>query len=241
MFCNLDKHFQSVLPDSECYLCRTTVKQTLYGSRLLCHFCHTRLPKLNAGCSVCAMPLASSDLAQVCGSCLKHTPAYSKTVSAFLYEPPINDFITQLKFNAQRHFVTLMSEYLFQAVKGSYLQQALPQVIIPVPLHSRKTRQRGFNQAQLIARYLAQQLKIPLFDKQVMRTRYTQAQSTLTAVERQKNLRNAFRIKSPLNYSIAIVDDVITTGTTANVLSQALLKAGAKQVDVWCLARAFLQ
>lgn len=244
---DLKKHFnriitKTIIPDTDCYLCHGRVSSVSHQSKLICHFCHDQLPLLAKGCPVCAMPIATSSSlpdSPPCGDCLKLTPNYYKTVAAFHYQPPISDFITRLKFNGQLHFVALLSEYLLQAIKKNYLSDNLPQAIIAVPLHPQKTRERGFNQARLIASSLSRQLQLPLLTKQVRRTRYTKAQSALNAAQRQRNLKGAFSI-APLQYhTIALVDDVMTTGSTANEISHQLIKAGVKRVDIWCVARAF--
>jgi len=165
MFFNLKNVFQpflikSIIPDSDCYLCHEKVKSYTNQSKLICHHCHARLPILQNGCPICAMPTASKPsnaLNQPCGACLKKTPHYHKTVSAFHYETPINDFITSLKFNGQHYFVPLLSEYLLKAIEVKYEVDERPEVIVPVPLHSKKLRERGFNQALLIAQSLSKQ------------------------------------------------------------------------------------
>ena len=247
MFFNLKNVFQpflikSIIPDSDCYLCHEKVKSYTNQSKLICHHCHARLPILQNGCPICAMPTASKPsnaLNQPCGACLKKTPHYHKTVSAFHYETPINDFITSLKFNGQHYFVPLLSEYLLKAIEVKYEVDERPEVIVPVPLHSKKLRERGFNQALLIAQSLSKQLNIPLLTQAATRTRYTKAQSALDANQRHRNLKGAFSV-NPVNYkTVAIVDDVMTTGTTANELSYQLIQAGISRVDIWCIARAF--
>jgi len=191
------------------------------------------------------MPTVSSSIIEFpspCGACLKDTPNFHKTVVAFHYEAPVSDLITSLKFNGQHLFLPLLSDYLLKAIETNYEKDNLPEVIVPVPLHSKKLCERGFNQALLIAQSLSKQLNTPLLTKSTVRNRYTQAQSALDANQRHKNLKGAFSVNNLNefdNKSVAIVDDVMTTGTTANELSCQLIKAGASRVDVWCIARAF--
>jgi ComF family protein len=247
MFITLKRELSSILnntiiPDSDCLLCKEQVKSSDPLSKLICQYCHSRLPVLQNGCSICAMPMFDQTITSslnTCGACLKQAPNYSKTVAAFHYESPISDFITSLKFNGQHHFVPLLSQYLHLKIKQHYQQPQLPEAIIPVPLHPSKIRERGFNQALLIAQSLSTKLNIPLVKNQIKRTRYTKAQSALDAIQRQRNLKDAFSV-CPVNFNkVAIIDDVMTTGATANELSRSLLKAGVNQVDVWCVARAF--
>jgi ComF family protein len=112
-------------------------------------------------------------------------------------------------------------------------------VIIPVPLHKKRIRQRGFNQALEIARPIAKGLDIPILGNVIQRTKYTQAQSLLSAVERRKNLRRSFAVVKPITADhIVLLDDVVTTGTTVYELAILLKKQGVKTVGVWAVARA---
>ena len=117
--------------------------------------------------------------------------------------------------------------------------QPLPEAILPVPLHSTRLRERGFNQALELARPMAQALALPLLIHHSQRTRATVAQTSLSAKQRRKNIRGAFQVTQPLPARhIAIVDDVMTTGQTINELAKTLRKAGATHIDVWVCARA---
>ncbi len=115
----------------------------------------------------------------------------------------------------------------------------MPDAIIAVPLHPKRLRQRGFNQAEEIARYIHQAINIPLVNQQLKRIINTVNQTSLSAAERQKNIRGAFLFspQSKANF-IAIIDDVVTTGSTANEIAKVLKKAGVKRVEIWAFARA---
>ncbi len=112
-----------------------------------------------------------------------------------------------------------------------------PELIIPVPLHKKRLRERGFNQAIEIARPIAKHLKIQLDITHTQRHRYTQAQSDISADLRYKNIHRAFSVKGTLPENIAIVDDVMTTGHTVNEFARTLKSAGAEHIQVWCCAR----
>lgn len=122
-----------------------------------------------------------------------------------------------------------------------YLNKRLPDRIIPVPLHAKRLKERGFNQALEIARPVAKHLRLPLDARGCKRTKYTDAQAQLDFANRSYNIKEAFSIESDYsNQHIAIIDDVTTTGQTLRELSQALKKAGAKQIDLWCCAKTLL-
>jgi len=114
-----------------------------------------------------------------------------------------------------------------------------PERLIPVPLHPSRYRSRGFNQAIEIARPISTTLKIPMDNHAVKRVINTHSQSELHAKERHKNIRGAFQVKKSIDAKhIAIIDDVITTGSTVTELAKVLKKAGVERIDVWSFARA---
>ena len=130
----------------------------------------------------------------------------------------------------------MLGDLLADAVNA---QAVKPEVIIPVPLHSSRYRERGFNQSLEIARILSRRLVIPLDYRSCSRIHATQAQTQLDAKERARNLKKAFAITKPLPYThVAILDDVVTTGATVNELAKMLRQAGVKRIDVWACARA---
>ncbi len=259
------KYFKSKLQllflRSDCCLCGGTVANQPHKQRtsglgsnilsvtqqsvlppIICNYCHEKLPLLKQCCSICALPLNAairSNQEQICGACIKQTPPYEKTLAAFHYESPVNEFISNLKFNHQYQVLPLLVYYLLQTIQQNYTTEQLPTELLPVPLFPKKLRQRGFNQASLIAQKLSQQLKVPVNNSSAQRVRNTLSQINLDAIERQKNLKNAFQLTHPTTSHVAIIDDVMTTGTTVTELTKVLKHSGVKRVDVWCLARAF--
>lgn len=235
---------------------------------ILCDYCHQHLPQSHHTCISCGLPLTiassynsesphtasphtvfphikSAHSVQAakenipCGECLKQSLPYDRTLSGFHYEPPINDFITQLKYSAQFQLLPLLCDYLIDKIKQNYTNEPLPDGIIAVPLHPKKLAQRGFNQSHLIAKRMAQALNIKLISKGIQRIKHTQAQSGLNSMQRKTNVKNAFSVKVQLPQHIAIVDDVVTTGMTVAELAKQARLQGTSQIDVWCLARAY--
>lgn len=124
-----------------------------------------------------------------------------------------------------------------QKLKQHYASREVPDLIIPAPLHRKRLRQRGFNQAIDLAKSVAKQLDINIDRKLCKRIKHTSAQITLHAKQRQRNVRNTFHIK-PLNVDyVAIIDDVMTTTSTVNELCKCLRRQGVKKIDVWVVAR----
>lgn len=177
-----------------------------------------------------------SQSAQLCGTCLKKSPGFDTTHAPYLYSKSLAYLITQLKFHQNykhaRVLGTLLARYIAQT-------SPLPKSLIPVPLHPNRYRERGFNQSLEIARHLSRQLSIPMDLNACIRNKDTAHQTELPAKQRQKNLFNAFTvIKPPASRHVAIIDDVMTTGSTASALAHALKNSGVSQVDVWVCARA---
>ncbi len=235
---NLFSLFSKLIPDSDCYLCLQPVKPTINQSTLLCQYCHERLPCLPPGCPVCAMPLPGINQS-MCGDCLNNAPAFNKMLVAFHYQPPVTELITSLKFHAFHAVAPMLCEYLLASIRKHYTEEGMPTAVIPVPLHSARIRKRGFNQAQVIASMIARQLSIPILHNNAKRIRATSPQTSLNATMRAKNIAGAFRVTPTGQRVVAIVDDVVTTGSTVNELSRELIKSGCEQVHVWTLARAF--
>ena len=200
-------------------------------SRLLCDY----------QCHFCDMPLPSDRSIAVCTACHHELPWHQETTgtngeySAFYYQPPISEYLLSGKTSGQLDKLRLLGELL-----AGYFSTAaipLPEAIVPVPLHPQRLRQRGFNQSIELIRTTANQLKLPILPQAVQRIKQGADQKQSTEVERQQNIRQAFRPHNKLSYQhIAIFDDVVTTGATSRELRQILLTHGIKKVDIWCCA-----
>ncbi len=207
------------------------------GNLDLCDPCRRSLPSNVHSCFRCALPLPSGSSANVCGKCLKSRPRFHRCIAPLVYQPPVDHLISGLKF--QRHLPNgrLLAGLLLQQLLR--LPADLPDLIIPVPLHPSRQQQRGFNQALELARPIGRRLGIPLDYRTCVRLRNTGPQTGLQKVHRQQNLRGAFALARPLGMvrHLALVDDVITTGSTVNELASLLCQAGAVRVQVWAVAR----
>ena len=208
-----------------------------FGALDLCTSCYARLPRNKLCCYRCAEIFAAPiTVPLLCGRCLSETPAFDETFAPFTHQDEIRYLITGLKFGAQfknaRLLGGLLAEYVGKAAER-------PDCIIPVPLHKSRYRERGFNQALEIARTVSNKLQIPIDLTSCTRHKYTPHQTGLSAKQRQQNLRRAFSVQKTIAAQhVAILDDVMTTGSTANALAKALKKAGVSRVDVWACARA---
>lgn len=213
-----------------CSLCSSHAE----GQQDLCAPCHQELPHNLSPCRQCGLPLEGNE-AHLCGRCLKKSPPFDRSIIPFLYRQPLDKLILALKFHQGLAHARLLGELLAEAVVAS---DSRPQLIIPVPLHPRRLRERGYNQALEIARPVARQLAIPLSLNSVRRVRHTESQTRLDYKARHQNLRGAFLVRREIPEHVAIVDDVVTSGSTATALAECLKKSGAQQIDIWAVARS---
>lgn len=236
----LNTAFISWLLPPTCVLCGDPADSTLD----LCSACAVDLPWITAACQRCAYPLAQESTNSLhCGTCLQSPPPYTRTMSLYAYQPPLNRLITALKFHRKLSYAKLLGELMATQLRTRwYHQQSLPEVIIPVPLHQTRLRERGYNQALELARPAAKQLGIPLDTRSCQRIRATLPQSDVMAHQREHNVQDAFAVAPSFRAKhVAIIDDVITTGHTVSELSRTLQHAGVEKIDVWCVARTPLK
>jgi len=228
---------QLLLPE-KCALCR--LRQAFNPQTGLCKGCTDALPWLQNACQRCALPLSSSAFAtNTCGQCQNKPPPFQQCHTLFHYQAPIDKLISRLKFNQQLLYARIFGQLMAQHMRKCYAQTPLPDMIIPVPLHKNRLRERGFNQAQEIARICASLLSLPLNTQQCQRDKHTAHQLGLSARERHRNMKKAFRSRPfKAGTRIALVDDVMTTGTTLRELSACLKEAGGEEIHLWCIARA---
>lgn len=152
------------------------------------------------------------------------------------YAPPVDYLLQQMKFHQKLDLVPLLAGFIVDEV--TQREGDMPELIVPVPMHRVRLRQRGYNQALELARELSKRLGIPLDWRSCRRQRHTVAQTSLQGKERRKNLRGAFALQGKLPSHVAIVDDVVTTGATVQEFALTLRRAGVETVEVWACARA---
>ncbi|MFN2308278.1 MAG: phosphoribosyltransferase family protein [Gammaproteobacteria bacterium] len=228
----LDGLRQRWLP-GHCILCQAADPSGLH----LCHDCRADLPWLAPGCPRCALPTPVPG--QPCGACQARPPAFDSSTALFRYAAPLDTLVQQLKFGQGLHLARLFAALLGEHLAERPADAPRPDAILPVPLHPQRQRVRGFNQALEIARPLARRLGCRLEATACVRERATPSQTRLHAAQRRRNLRGAFRLTGPLpGRHIAILDDVMTTGSTLDALARQLRQAGAEHIEVWVVARA---
>ncbi len=206
------------------------------ASRDLCAGCEGDLVRNRRACARCALPLSVD--AAACGSCLRRPPPFEATWAPFVYGHPLDLLETRFKFHADLAAGRVLAGLMLEAACEA--PPALPDLVVCVPLHARRLRERGYNQALELARPLARALGVPFANEALRRVRATPAQTGLDAAARKRNLRDAFAPAAGIAWPahVAIVDDVMTTGSTLREAARVLRRAGVERVDAWALARA---
>ena len=212
----------NVLFGGSCFLCRAAARE------LLCAACDADLPRLGGPrCPRCAL---DSPGGRVCGRCLREPPAYDATRAALAYDFPADALVHALKFRGELALAPLLAALLERSLDNERIDY-----IVPVPLSRERLRRRGYNQSMEIARHLRRPGVEPALCE---RTRDAPPQMELPYEARQRNVRGAFRCTRPLGgATVAVVDDVMTTGATLDELARTLKGAGAERVVNWVVAR----
>lgn len=209
----------------------------------LCDACLGDLMVIGHQCARCAVPLSSN--ARCCGPCLTDPPVYDRVIARHHYSTPLNHLINRYKFGGQRHLARTLAALMLD-------QTPWPDAtcFLAVPLYRQRHLERGFNQSDELLRAMIASIRTGLSSGQpgsrvrqshlLHRRANTAAQSGLDKTERQKNIRNAFTLAQPLTpkASVVLIDDVMTTGSTASECARVLKEAGASTVTVWVAARA---
>ncbi|MBL0522834.1 ComF family protein [Aeromonas enteropelogenes] len=214
-----------------CLLCH----QPCDAEPLLCSWCREALRQPHPRCRLCAAPLSEymKESQWVCGRCQRRPPPWERLQVIGDYQTPYPLLIPRLKYAGQ----TLLAPLLARLLADHLDQRDPPEAIIPVPLHWWRHWWRGFNQAEEIGRALGEITGIPLDQRLLQRIKATPQQTRLTAGQRRRNLRGAFRVSSHQYRHVALLDDVVTTGATAGQLTRLLHESGITKVEVWAICR----
>lgn len=191
-----------------------------------------------AHCRRCRHPFPNATSCHLCPSCLKRPPDFTTVYAAGRYSGTLKAAIHKMKYRQQLGLAKPLGELLALQLAADMVGFT-PDALLPVPIHRKRLRQRGYNQALEIARPMARLMGVPIEARLLQRTRPTLAQQGLSAQDRRSNLRKAFRVNTTVaGARLLLVDDVMTTGETARACSQALIRNGAQEVRVAVVARA---
>jgi ComF family protein len=223
---------QHVLLPPTCLLCGAAGT----AGRDLCAGCRAALPRNTTACPRCALPLATGRTGP-CDPCRSRPQDFDRAFAPFRYQPPVDFLIRRLKFDGRLSHARLLGELLATALAER--GDPPPDCIVPVPLHPLRVRERGFNQALELARAPARRFRIPLLAEGLRRVRHTAPQTRLDARGRRTNLLGAFAPGQALpGPRVALIDDVVTTGSTVAECARVLRVGGAVAIEVWAIGRA---
>lgn len=214
----------------KCLLCDAQSDALEANIHAVCKACLNELPRHpKTSCPQCGL----SSGGQLCGSCISSPPDFDVTTSVFLYDFPIDSMMVRYKYGNMLSLCAFFGQILSEKVDLNNVD-----LIIPMPMHPARIKERGFNQAHEIAKVLTKNCKEKLDFKSVERIKLTPPQASLPLKERVKNIKGAFKVSGDLSGKrIAIVDDVMTTGASLNELAKTLKKSGASHVECWVIAR----
>jgi ComF family protein len=204
-------------------------------SNSLCTSCQGCIQPVPNPCQYCAQPNPLAGI--ICPACRLNPPRWQKMIAPLQYRGITRDYLLQLKHSQATHFAKGLCRHSLEKFRANFPR---PQVLLPVPLHRERLLERGYNQAHEIARIWSADLDIPLDRHALKRTRATALQSGLSALQRKDNLRQAFAYEPQRDYRhVAIVDDIVTTGSTVDEITRVLHREGVEFVEVWALARVY--
>jgi ComF family protein len=212
---------------SDCLLCAAAS-----GTSLVCGACDDALPRLEHACTRCAVPLAARGM---CGECLRRAPAFDEALAAFEYRFPLDRLVHRFKYAGDLAVGRWLALRLAECIECSADR---PDLLVAPALTAARLRERGFNQAVVLAQHVGKRLGVRHAPSAFRKLRETSPQPGLHRKERLGNLRDAFDCGLALaGEHVAIVDDVMTTGATTQTLAALLKARGAARVSVWCVAR----
>ncbi len=228
IYFNIRQKLSFIFNPALCLVCGIPV----YASKFICPDCINRVEVVANPCNYCGLP--NKTVSNICPVCLLHPPRWKTMIAPLIYTGWTRKIIQDLKFNEQLQNANALLTHIHPYYKKSQVD-----VLLPVPLHKSRLLERGYNQAEEMASILSIFLNTPVDRKSLKRIKATESQSGLSVNKRQKNILKAFRFEPAKQYkSVALIDDIITTGSTMNEICKVLKKSGVQQIQVWSLARA---
>ncbi len=241
-FQNIFNRFSDIVYPPRCHICQAFIGKDKPEKQLICHTCLADFTEITPPlCSVCSKTFHSLDgEGHWCEECLRKRPQYDAVGAPYQYKGKIMDAIHQLKYGGKTHLAHSLGP-LLASFAARWLEETEDLLMMPVPLHPKKLRERGFNQSLLLAKAIRPLLGAELDFLSLRRIKYTLPQTGLRKEQRRKNVRHAFdltRHKDLKGRTVILIDDVATTTSTLNECSRVLKKAQCDRVFCLVLARA---
>ncbi len=235
------KAIVDLLYPNRCIVCREWLRPKESYRERLCLRCWGNIERtLPPFCSRCGKHLDRKQLAKnVCSSCIRAPLAFDRAFAPFAYDETMKLIIHQFKYGGKEYLSSLLGEGMAEFAVQYNVPAPYVDMIIPVPLHRTRLRQRSYNQAEELGKHLARRFNKPLERSSLLRHRYTPSQTSFEPSLRFLNVRNSFRVPSPETVrgkNILLVDDVLTTGATCSEAAATLKNAGAHAVFVMTAA-----
>jgi ComF family protein len=233
------RHITDIIFPPQCISCAAILQPIT--EKVFCSACREKVNFLTGSlCPICGITFFDSPSeSHLCGNCLENRPYFSSARAVASYETIILNAIHQFKYGRDLStgvlLASLMADFSFPDFDSHEYS-----LIIPVPLHIKKLRKRGFNQSIILADAIGEKWQVPVKFSLLKRCKFTLTQTGLDKKERQRNIKGAFEVRyneKIAGRNIILVDDVYTTGATLNECAKILIKAGAQKVAVLTLAR----
>ena len=230
--------FQFFLPP-QCPCCEKFLEE---GQQGVCSNCLSEIRWIVPPfCSICGIPFISKEIeGHPCGACMTHRKYFTMARALGAFEGSLQEAIHRWKYEGKTHLTPFFAEWMAEGLNRYWGSDSLD-LLIPVPLHTQRLRQRGFNQAILLVKELSRRTGIPYHKRILQKKKSTIPQVNLSGVEREKGVRGTFHVigkEELLGKTVLLIDDVYTTGATVNECSKVLLRGGVERVDVLTLAHA---
>lgn len=227
---------------NNCINCKTAIIDKDYKFSL-CYDCWQSIEKnLPPFCSKCGLHLEDIKTGvDLCKDCQRQELYFDKAFSVFLFDGIIKELIHKFKYSNKTMLAKVFAQMIFDFAMNFNIQLSSYDIMLPVPLHPARLREREYNQCEMLAQQLQKFFPLEISTKDVTRIKNTKSQITLDKTSRWKNVDGAFKIRNRFVFeekNVLIVDDLITTGATASELAETLKESGAKMVSVLTIARA---
>ncbi len=246
-FKKIEGSFISLFLPAECKICSKPLKSS--NRSFICEECWNKVEWLEPPyCSRCSKPFFLSETSpinsfSICAECKKNSLYFKKVFVPTLYEGVMKKIIHIFKYERKRGVIRGIKKIMETYFSQNHFPFSLPHLVVPIPLYRKKLKERGFNQAELLARIIAEYFNIELSKNNLKKIKPTKSQTKLSASERIKNMKGAFVVKNKEEFcgkSILLVDDIYTTGATVKEAAEILKKAKTKEIYAFTLARAKL-
>lgn len=221
---------------AECLLCRADFKRVSNpASDMLCQGCWQDLPWNTEACTTCALPMPQT--VDECADCLTNQTYYSHIHCPLRYEFPADVLIKNYKYRSMRYYLPLLEDIIKATLFANTPLLERLDAVIGVPQDPKRAKERPYHVASKLAQSISNISGLPLLTDRLIKIKSSPAQASLEKAQRLSNLRRCFEIRGEIPQRILLIDDVVTTGATAETLASLLRDNGADQIEVWALAR----